>query len=261
MFLGLAGLVALGVALPARPYRAHHEPSQPGRPTPFRYGHPTPVARHFRDTIGETPPAMESAIVWGQARIFLRGLWLPARFKAWYRPGREYYRAFEITFYTQPFLRGNEFWIDGQGLFEIGGEAEIGREVNEGQVLALWAQSVWMPSVFVHDSSIHWDPVDDLTARLVVPVPGSGDVPPGEDSLLAHFDPQSGCMTHFSALRRRNTKPAKEPWRVDLLEWKTFEGLRIPSQVAVAWGETGSPWSYWSVEGVVYNVDVSEKLP
>lgn len=261
VFLGLLGLVALGTTLPARPYRPHHEPSRPGPPARFRPDLPPPVARHFHETLGQTPPRIHTAVVWGRARIHLRGLWLPARFKAWYRAGRDYFRAFEITFYTRPFLRGNDFWIDGQGLFEIGGEADVGREVNQDQVLSLWAQTVWMPSVFVHDPAIRWEPVDDLTARLVVPVPASGDLPASEDSLLAYFDPDTACMTHFSALRRRSAEGGKEHWRMDLLEWKRFEGLRIPCRVAVAWGETGSPWSYWNVEGVAYNVAVSEKLP
>ena len=77
---------------------------------------------------------------------------------------------------------------------------------------------------------------------------------------MAHFDPLNGRMTHLSALRYSEESEEKEPWRVDLLAWKNFHGLLIPDQIAVAWGESGSPWSFWNVDGIAYNVNVSDQL-
>jgi hypothetical protein len=253
-FLALFGLAALGTLLPARPYRAHHEKSQPGPPTPLVPGLPAPVERHFRETLGQAPPRIETAVIWGRGRIQLRGLWLPMRFKAWYKPGRSFFRALEFTFYTRPFLRGNEYFLKGHGLFEIGGDSDTGPTVDQSQNLALWAEAVWAPSILVHPPAPQWEPVDDTTARLVIPFQEY------EDSILAHFDPESGCMTHLSAMRYRSNSGEKEPWRADLLEWKDYEGLSLPCKIAVAWGDPGSAWSYWDVDGVAFNVDVNEKL-
>jgi len=267
VFIGVAalvGLVTLGFALPARPYHPHHEPSRPGGPQPFLPDLPEPVARHFHDTIGDSPPQISTAVVWGRARIYLRGIWLPARFKVWYRPGHSFFRAFELTFYTRPFLRGNDSFLQGRGLYEIGGEIETGESIDQDEALALWSEAVWMPSVFVHYHEIRWEPVDDFTARLIIPLKGiDPDCPDKLDedaALLAHFDPETGCMTHLSTMRRRTCGSPKESWRSDLLAWKRFDGLLIPSRIAIAWGESGSPWCYWNVDGVAYNVDVSEKL-
>ena len=34
----------------------------------------------------------------------------------------------------------------------------------------------------------------------------------------------------------------------------------IPSRFSVTWEDEGSPWSYWTVEDVEYNVDVGEMI-
>jgi hypothetical protein len=52
----------------------------------------------------------------------------------------------------------------------------------------------------------------------------------------------------------------KEPWRVDLLEWKEMNGMLIPYHLDLAWGESGSVMSYWIVDGISYNVTVEEHL-
>jgi hypothetical protein len=133
---------------------------------------------------------------------------------------------------------------------------------------------LWMPTIFVHDPRVEWQPVDEHTSRLVVPF---GD---GRCSLMAHFDVFNGRMVDLTAIRpesairaesairtksvteKRASPPhlTEEPWRVDLLEWERINGLEIPCKVDIAWGESGSPWVHWNVDGVVYNVNVSDQL-
>jgi hypothetical protein len=57
---------------------------------------------------------------------------------------------------------------------------------------------------------------------------------------------------------REATGEAKIPWRNEPLDWQTLNGIKIPSPAAVIWLDEGTPWSVWTVEDVVYNVDVSE---
>jgi hypothetical protein len=275
--LVLIGLGVLGFTIPPRPFRSHPAPSHLSEPLEFRPDLPEPVRLHFARTIGtlaagqvrpegfcdmpsdfppaaETAPLIESAVVWGKGRAFIRGVWLPHRFKAWYRPGESYYRRMEITWYQRPVVRAIDKYINGEGLFQMGDRVERDERIDQNQLLTLWAETVWMPSVFVHHPIIRWSPVDEHTARLEVPF--------GEnyDSLLAHFDPETGCMTHLSANRFPQDTDTKEPWRIDLMMWKSFHGMLIPCRVAVAWGESGSPWSYWNVDGIAYNVNVADQL-
>jgi hypothetical protein len=67
-------------------------------------------------------------------------------------------------------------------------------------------------------------------------------------------------MTHLSGMRYSEDSSVKEPWRVDLLEWKEINGLLVPSHIDNATGEAGSPTSYWLVDGIAYNVNVTEQL-
>lgn len=43
--------------------------------------------------------------------------------------------------------------------------------------------------------------------------------------------------------------------------YKTIIGDQIPSPATVTWLDEGTPWSMWTVEGLTYNVDVSEQIP
>lgn len=106
----------------------------------------------------------------------------------------------------------------------------------------------------IYSSPVHWEAVDDVTARLVVPF---GEQ---EDNLLVRFDPQTGLMTQMSALRYRDQEEEKIPWQVSYQSWKTFHSVKIPTQIAVMWEDEGNPWSFWTVEGVEYNVDVSAQI-
>ena len=259
VLLAILWIVALGLQVPPR--RFHHvQPSNPGKPLPFNPDLPEPVRRHFAQTIGSPTPQIKTAVLWGGARAHVKGLWLPLRFKSWHRAGQDFYRRLEYTWFRQPFMHGEEYFINGEGMFEISGDEERGPWVDQSANLAMWAEVVWLPALLVHDPRVRWEAVDNVTARLIVPFKD------GTDELTAHFDPVSGCMTDFTALRFRDvddnqlTQAEKEPWRVNLLEWRKFGELTLPSQVAIAWGESGSPWSYWWLEGVAYNVDVSDRL-
>lgn len=252
-FLVLFGLVALGLAVRPRPYRPHPVPSRPGAPAPYAQELPPPVRRHFIDTIGETTPGVESAIVWGRGSACIRGVWLPMRFKAWYLPGRAFMRRLEMTFFLRPVLRAVDRYASGKGVVQLGADVDEGPHVDDNQFRSLWAEAVWMPALFVHNPAIRWEAIDDNSARLVVP---SGS---GAAEFTAHFDPLTGRMTHLETTRQTEDGLI-EPLRMDLLAWKEFHGVWLPNQVSIAEGESGSPGSYWNVEGVVYNASVSDQL-
>ncbi len=215
---------------------------------------PEPVYRHFKATLGDEVPKIESAVVWGRASI-KTGLWMPLRFKAYYIPGQHFYRYMEITWFGLPMVKGTDSYLNGEGVMNIAGNISSGEKINQGQILALWAEAVWMPSAFVTDPRIRWEAIDEVSARLVVPF---GE---GEETLLVKFDPQTGLMTEMSALRYRGQEDKKTPWRVECMEWQKVGSVIIPTRSAVTWEDEGSPWSFWTIEGTEYNIDVSEKIP
>jgi hypothetical protein len=170
----------------------------------------------------------------------------------------------------------------------MGGHEERGVRIDQALALTLSTQLVWLPGALAHPpAGARWEALVRLTARLVFPL-GSGS-----ESLLAHFDPANGRMTHLSGQRFAEESEAddeipavesappaqpkgvaydsasydgaagpgmKAPWRLDLLAWKPFQGLQLPCQAAMARGETGAPRSYWYIEGIAYNVGVDDQL-
>lgn len=300
----VGALLALGFALPPRPFRPHPAPSQTGQPRELPADLPEPLRRHLTETAGGAPPEMTTAVIWGRGRARIRGVWLPLRFKLWYRPGQAYTRRIEMTWFQRPLLSGIERFSGGRGLYDMGGREERGVRIDQALALTLWTQLVWLPGALAYPpAGARWEALDKLTARLVFPL-GSGS-----ESLLAHFDPANGRLTHLSGQRFAEESEAddeipavesappvdsmppalagapdadgaqpegvaydsashdgaagpgmKAPWRLDLLAWKPFQGMQLPCQAAMAWGETGAPRSYWYIEGIAYNVGVDDQL-
>ena len=251
----LAGIGWLGFQIPPKSLPPHPDKTQNLGTVELSPDLPKPVYRHFTETLGSQAPRIESAVVWGKAKFRISGLWMPVRFKAHYVPGQDFYRYMEVTWFGLPILRGSDSYLNGEGILNMAGNVETGEKIAQGQNLAVWAEAVWMPSVFVTDSRVRWEAVNDVSARLFVPFAEQ------EDSLLVRFDPQTGLMTQMSAQRYRDQEEKKTPWRIECMDWETFHSVKIPIRAAVAWEDEGSPWAFFAVEGVEYNVDVSEKIP
>jgi hypothetical protein len=195
VLLVVIGLGTLGFVITPRPFRKHPAPSRAGQPVRFRPDLPEPVRRHFSETIGDNPPQIDTAVIWGRGRACIRGLWVPFRFKGWYKAGDAFLRRMEFTWFQRPVLRGIDSLINGQGVFEMGEKVETGERIDQGEVLTLWSDTVWLPSIFVHDQRIQWRTVDDQTVEATVPYQSTFE------SLMMHFDPLSHRMTHLTALR------------------------------------------------------------
>lgn len=248
------GLFWLGFQIPPRPFRPHPAPSQEGERLSFPDELPELPRRHFMSALGEAPPRIESAVVWGRGQVCLRGFWVPMRYKTWYRVGDAFYRRMELTWFRRPVLRGVEAWTGQEGTFDLGDRVERGEGINQRELAALWAEMLWSPTVLIEHPGLHWEAVDEETVKLTFEQAGMSG------SFLVHFEPISGRMTHLSGQSYSAETGEIEPWRLDLHEWKTFHGLLLPSRAAIATGESGTPISYWSVDGVAYNVNVSDQL-
>jgi hypothetical protein len=216
---------------------------------------PTPVAQHFRATLGERPPKIETAVLWGTARMRFAGLWVPLRFQTICVPGRQFARRMEITWFGLPMLAGSDTYGDGEGTLTIGKTAIRGPEIAHGENLVMWAEALLTPTILVADPRLRWEPVDDSATRLFVPF---GDE---IDQLLFHVNPQTGLIDRVTAERYRRPGQPKAAWKGEYAHYKAFHGVNIPTRLTVTWQRDGHPWSHWNIEGVEYNVDVKKLFP
>jgi len=215
---------------------------------------PAPVRRYFQVAFGERVPRVESMVAWGSARANF-GIWMPLRFRLYHRPGQAFQRDMEVTWFGIPVLKALDQYLNGKGMTGPVGNLDTGPRVDQGANLILWAEATFYPSLLITDPRIHWEAIDSTSARLIFPF---GNQP---DEMVFHFDAQTGLVTRTSALRYQGQSGEKIPWYAEILEWQTVNGMQLPKRVAVTWENKGEPWSYWTFDGIAWNVDISKTLP
>ena len=219
---------------------------------------PGPVVRYLRAVAGDRPflPRADSFAYWGHGTARPFGVWLPLRHRATIVPGSLMLREMDFPWYRVTLLHVVDAYRDGAGSTVIAGllnQETRGPHTDQGAFLALAAESVMVPSADALGG--RWEPVDDHSARLVVPFEGS------EEQLLVAFDPATGLPARITAQRFQREDGPKIGWHIDLSRYREMAGLHVPTHFEVVWEDVGRPWSTWDVEGLALNVGVPSQEP
>jgi hypothetical protein len=249
------GGIVVGGRIKPRPFKSSNWSSQDLGSVDLPTGLPAPVERYARTIFGSTIPIIESALVMGRAELTLNGITFNGRYKFYHQAGKAYYHTIELTWFGRPIIKVHERYMNGQAVMALpGGRIENDPKTNSAANQGLWAEAIWLPSIWFTDERVQWVAVDDTTARLIIP--GAAE----EEQFTLTFDPVTGLNKQIKTLRYRESKDAvRHRWTNTTLEWTDFKGVYVPARASTQWDDD-KPWAVWHIDEVFYNVDVSGRF-
>lgn len=247
----------LGFQIQPKPFPNHAERTPSLKTMPLPKDLPAPVERFYRTVYGDEVPIVETVVLKGRAQMAPFGMMMPARFVIIHNAGWDYRHYFELTWFGLPLMKVNESYVDGKSYFELPVATYVDDpNINQGANLALWAEAAWFPALWVTDPRARWENVDENTALLFVPF---GDV---EENFVVRFNPDTYLVDSMEAMRYRDTGAGAKKilWITRNVEGKQIAGTKLGAMGSATWLDTGVPWAVFTLEDVVYNVDVSEYI-
>jgi hypothetical protein len=184
-----------------------------------------PIPMRGRQYFAADPPGF---VWWGRVRV-APGVWIDARDKV----------------------------IDGQGGMKVVLESTktlqdvTGPSLDQGALIRLLGELVWMPTALVDDRYVTWEAIDESRARARLRVNGR------EVMAVFHFGPD-GLPSRFTADRHRdlgNGQSALTPFVGELRDWREVDGLHVPFAVEASWILDGRPFTFarFQVEAVEFD--------
>ena len=126
------------------------------------------------------------------------------------------------------------------GLFSMANQRGT-PEAAQGELLRFFAEAVWYPTALLPSQGVHWEAVDDTSARAILK--------DGETTvmLLFRFGGDS-LIESVRAEARGRTIPGTTipiPWEGRFSNYELREGMRIPLEGEIAWILPKGPKCYF----------------
>ncbi len=129
---------------------------------------------------------------------------------------------------------------------------EKGEKLDEGAIQRYLGEMVWFPTLAL-SPFIQWEEVDENSAKATMSYKGKSG------SGTFYFNSR-GDFIKFSAMRYKdNVSNAKKfEWVLLVDEYKTFDGVRVPSKMTATWKLKEGDWTWLrlKIDNLKYNEDV-----
>jgi hypothetical protein len=156
-------------------------------------------------------------------------------------------------------FQGRDKYDEGKGemliklnsLFNVVNER--GEKLDEGTLQRYLGEMVWFPSLAL-SPYITWEQIDENTAKATMTYKGTSG------SGTFYFN-SNGVVTKFSALRfnGNDTHAKRQNWEMNILDYKTFEGIKVPAKMTSTWKLDEEDWTWLKLEvtEIKYNKNAS----
>jgi len=235
--LGFVGLQVRPSQFPAPPAP---DTAAPVRLVPIPDGLPAPVERWYRAEFPSGLPVYDSVVMRGTGTMRIAGVALPFRHHLELRLGRGFYRKMDITWFDIAILHGLDTCVDGVGVMNTPVGRVDGAKIDQGANIIAWLELLAVPGVLAENPRVRWEPIDDTSARLVVPFAD------GEDSLVIAFDPATAAPASARTYRYRDADSAeKTGWVATMRDRRVVPGGlgRIETTVGAQRDGEERPWA------------------
>ena len=173
----------------------------------------------------------------GEMRTKTDGSWMPFIAEQYITTGEPaFIWKVDVKAYSFLHLVGRDKFESGKGdmLIKLGAIYNLVNthenvKLNAASMIRWLAEISWYPSAAL-SHFIHWDSIGTKEARATINYDGI--------SVSGNFTfNDHGDITRFSALRYLDvTKDSKlETWVVEMQDWKTFQGIRVPYTSKLTW--------------------------
>lgn len=130
---------------------------------------------------------------------------------------------------------------------------ERGEKMDEGTLQRYLGEMVWFPSLAL-SPYIAWEQIDENTAKATMTYKGT------TGSGIFYFN-SNGDVTKFWALRYKGNETAAKRynWEMNILDYKTFEGIKVPIKMTSTWKLDDKDWIWLKIEvtDIKYNKSAS----
>lgn len=145
-------------------------------------------------------------------------------------------------------IKGRDKSVEGKGemLIKLNSLINVvnekGEKLDEGALQRYLAEIVWSPSSVI-SPLIEWEEIDSLSAKAIINYKGT------VASGTFYFN-EKGDFIKFTTMRYKDNIPKSKryPWVITVQEYKTFEGIRVPSKTKVTWELDKADWTWLILE-------------